>query len=483
MNKAHTNKNWQNYPSTDTPLNAANLNELDTSVDTLDDRIIVLDTEKAKQSDLLQCLKNVTYDARTGIFNFTWQNGTTLDVDLAVEKIPVSFSMSAAGVITMTNADGTTYTADVGALIKTYSFNQSTTIKPTVTTDASGNKTITMDLIDGSIAEGKLQTNFLADCRTAKAGAEAAQTASSNYSIDSEAWANGTRGGAAVPSTDPAYHNNAKYWAGKAAVTSLTSMADVEIDAPSNGQSLKYNGSTSKWENKYCGENFYATCATARSSANKEVVCDEFRLIPGAVIYVRFTTTGGSNPSSGNLTLNVNNTGAKNIVFKDTYNSATYANSGLFMNNVVLMFVYDGTNWVCFNDVNTTYTNASLGQGYATCGTAEATIAKVASLSSYSLQNGGIVVVRFTYSVPANSTLNVNSRGAKAIKYRNAALVDEVIKAGDLVTFMYDGTSYHIISIDRGSSADWNWKGVITKAEYDALTDEQKLNGIYGIKG
>ena len=35
----------------------------------------------------------------------------------------------------------------------------------------------------------------------------------SDYSYDSEAWAVGTRGGVDVPSTDPTYHNNSKYWA------------------------------------------------------------------------------------------------------------------------------------------------------------------------------------------------------------------------------------------------------------------------------
>ena len=30
---------------------------------------------------------------------------------------------------------------------------------------------------------------------------------------DAEAWAVGTRGGTPVTSSDPAYHNNAKYWA------------------------------------------------------------------------------------------------------------------------------------------------------------------------------------------------------------------------------------------------------------------------------
>lgn len=35
----------------------------------------------------------------------------------------------------------------------------------------------------------------------------------SDYSYDSEAWAVGTRGGVNVPSTDPTFHNNSKYWA------------------------------------------------------------------------------------------------------------------------------------------------------------------------------------------------------------------------------------------------------------------------------
>lgn len=40
-----------------------------------------------------------------------------------------------------------------------------------------------------------------------------------DYSYDSEAWAKGTRGGVAVPSTDPTYHNNAKYYAEMFTVT------------------------------------------------------------------------------------------------------------------------------------------------------------------------------------------------------------------------------------------------------------------------
>lgn len=47
---------------------------------------------------------------------------------------------------------------------------------------------------------------------TARAGAETAKGAAEDSAEDAEAWAVGKRNGADVPSTDPAYHNNAKYY-------------------------------------------------------------------------------------------------------------------------------------------------------------------------------------------------------------------------------------------------------------------------------
>lgn len=46
----------------------------------------------------------------------------------------------------------------------------------------------------------------------ARAGAETATGAAEDSAEDAEAWAVGQRNGADVPSTDPAYHNNAKYY-------------------------------------------------------------------------------------------------------------------------------------------------------------------------------------------------------------------------------------------------------------------------------
>jgi hypothetical protein len=54
----------------------------------------------------------------------------------------------------------------------------------------------------------------------------------------------------------------------------------------------------------------------------------------------------------------------------------------------------------------------------------------------------------FTYAVPANATLNVNSTGAKYIFYKNAKITANIIDAGDLATFIYDGTQFRLVSID-----------------------------------
>ena len=100
-------------------------------------------------------------------------------------------------------------------------------------------------------------------------------------------------------------------------------------------------------------------------------------------------------------------------------------------------------------DNNTTYTNESLGNGYGTCATEEGTTAKVVTLSNYALKINGYVSVKFTYAVPTSATMNINGKGAKNIFYKGAAITAGVIKAGDLATFIYDGTQYQLVAIDR----------------------------------
>lgn len=241
--------NWENEPSIASPINAINLNKMDYALYQHDQTFDTWDVTKANQSDLLLSVKSIDYDTETGVFVFTWQNGTTKTVDLNIEKIPVSFSMSPQGVITMTTDDGTTYTADVGALIKTYTFTDSSEIDFTVTTDASGNKTITAGIVDGSITGSKLEPNYLANCQSAAQTASTSATTAGTKAQDSEAWAVGERGGIPVPSTDPAYENNAKWYAEHGTGNSLVGLTDTNITSPTDGQVLTYDSASQKWIN------------------------------------------------------------------------------------------------------------------------------------------------------------------------------------------------------------------------------------------
>lgn len=156
--------------------------------------------------------------------------------------------------------------------------------------------------------------------------------------------------------------------------------------------------------------------------------------------------------SASGFTLNINNLGAK-----PCYSSLAAASRSttIFNVNYTMLFVYneDRVEGGCWDvvygvDTNTTYTPPKLGFGYGTCTTAAATVAKVASISSYTLVAGGIVAIKFAEDVPAGATLNISSKGAKAIYYKGAAITAGVIKAGDTVTMVYS-TYYHVLSIDR----------------------------------
>ena len=88
-----------------------------------------------------------------------------------------------------------------------------------------------------------------------------------------------------------------------------------------------------------------------------------------------------------------------------------------------------------------------------TCSTAAATAAKTASITNYELIKYGAVAITFTNGISvASATLNINSKGAKAIYYKDAALAANVVDAGDIVTLVYDGTNYVITNIEKGYS-------------------------------
>lgn len=220
--------------------------------------------------------------------------------------------------------------------------------------------------------------------------------------------------------------------------------------------------------------NFYGVCDSDADTFAKVVTISGFpsTLTVGQRVTVKFTYASSNTDADNPMTLNVNGTGAYTIYRYGTTLADNGTTTSGWVANSIQNFTFDGTGWMRDYWNNTTYSNVSLGQGYATCSTAESTTAKTASLSSYSLTTGGVVSVKFSNAVPASATLNINSKGAKSIYHKGAAIKAGVIKAGDIATFIYS-SRYHLISIDRGMTT------VTTSDEgLMSASDKTKLDGI-----
>ena len=106
-----------------------------------------------------------------------------------------------------------------------------------------------------------------------------------------------------------------------------------------------------------------------------------------------------------------------------------------------------------------TKTEAKISGHYATSSTAAGTAAKAATItpttSDWELYTGASVTVKFTYAnTTASPTLNVNSKGAKAIKsYTGANLSEAEYKwaANATITFVYNGSNW--LMQDGGTTA------------------------------
>lgn len=83
------------------------------------------------------------------------------------------------------------------------------------------------------------------------------------------------------------------------------------------------------------------------------------------------------------------------------------------------------------------------------CTDAAATAAKTVTIGNFKLYTGAWVVVKFSNTnsaAVASLTLNVDSTGAKPIKYRNANLSSAGLLIANRYTyFIYDGTNYQIV--------------------------------------
>lgn len=206
LNKVYTRINWEDYPSENTDLDAYNLNQMDSAIDALDNRIISQDALKVDKSAINGNISDWTMDETTGVITITKYNGEKVIFDLNIEKIPVEFSMSDDGIITMTTEDGTQFTADIGSMIPVLTFEDSATITVSVT-GTGKNKTYSFSIKTGSVTDDMLQPNYLADIRVESANASAYAQSANAKSVLAESYAVGGTGTREGEDTD-----NAKYY-------------------------------------------------------------------------------------------------------------------------------------------------------------------------------------------------------------------------------------------------------------------------------
>jgi hypothetical protein len=228
MNKVYTRINWEDYPSENTDLDAYNLNQMDYAIDALDNRIISQDALKVDKSAINGNIADWTMDETTGVITITKYNGEKIIFDLNIEKIPVGFSMSDDGIITMTTEDGTQFKADIGSMIPVLTFEDSATIAVSVT-GTGKNKTYSFSIKTGSVTDAMLQPNYLADIRVESANASAYAQSANAKSVLAESYAIGGTGTREGEDTD-----NAKYYMEQAKQQTggiPTKVSELENDA------------------------------------------------------------------------------------------------------------------------------------------------------------------------------------------------------------------------------------------------------------
>ena len=272
----------------------------------------------------------------------------------------------------------------------------------------------------------------------------------------------------------------------------INSNPNIELDAvPTTNSNNLVNSGNIKKAIDVAPRFYLGTCSTEGNVAIKQVDISNFPTqlvngvetpIVGSVIAVKFSNTDATTGTQKKI--KVNNTNAYPVWYKDT-SAIQLSGKEAGTKNAYTYYVFDGTHWVWVSngwDDDTTYVPQPLGFGYASCTTVAATTAKTASLSNYQLQNGGLVVVYFKYDVPAQATLNINSRGAKEIHFGSSRITSGVIKAGDRCLFIYNG-NYMLIAIDRwGKELQEKVSGInISETDFEALStfEQGKLYFVY----
>lgn len=233
MNKAYNRINWENYPSDATPLNEANLNSLDSATDTIDDRVITLDTTKATKTEVATLVSDVTFEESTGIITITKKNGSRVTIDTQMEKIAVNFTYNpTTQQIILTLIDGTKQYIDLSALITQYEFLDSDTVAFYI--DKKGK--VSAIVKEGSIEEKHLEPNYLAKIKVEVAKAESSMKNAAMSEINAKASEDAAKASETAAKTSETNAKALETAAAKSATAAATSETNAKASETSASQ-------------------------------------------------------------------------------------------------------------------------------------------------------------------------------------------------------------------------------------------------------
>lgn len=224
--KIYSREHWENFPSEKTAINRNRLNNIESGIDAIDDRVCALDTTKVDLTKANELVEEILWDESNGTLTVVKMNGSRAVIDTKLEKLAVNFTYNPqTQQLVITLDDGTVQNVDLSALITQYEFLDSDTIAFEVTDGK-----VKAIVKNGSITEDKIQPNFLADVKTEVAKAQASQSAAAQSASDAssgatlaESYTHGGTGTREGEDTD-----NARYYMEQAKAVSAVDIATTE---------------------------------------------------------------------------------------------------------------------------------------------------------------------------------------------------------------------------------------------------------------
>ena len=160
--KIYSREYWENFPSEKTAINRNRLNNIESGIDAIDDRVCALDTTKVDLTKANELVKEILWDESNGTLTVVKMNGSRAVIDTKLEKLAVNFSFDESNQrLVIVLDDGTKQYVDLSAFVTPFEFKDGDVIYFEVV----GGNLVSAGIKDGTISEEKLRPNFLADIR------------------------------------------------------------------------------------------------------------------------------------------------------------------------------------------------------------------------------------------------------------------------------------------------------------------------------